>query len=374
MIAVIADDLTGAAELAGIGLRYGLSTALTIAETIETNADLVIICTDSRSLKKAGAQRITGHTVKKIISFNPGLLYKKIDSVLRGHILDEIKIQLLVSGKRKALIVPANPSLGRTIQNGNYYIDAKPIGETGFSSDPEFAIQQSSILQMLKVKDDEIMILPPAATLPEAGIIIGEATSGNDIEAWAAKSDDTCLLAGAGDFFTALLNKQYKAGIASEAVIGLPHLYVSGTAFNKRQEFIKELDQRSGCVAWLPAGSTGDKQWINKVTRILEEQQRAVIAIDGDEKFPPGISALSMRHAMAKAVSSVIEAGSIGELFIEGGSTAAAVLEELRIKHIKPINELQRGVVRMKANNLHITLKPGSYELPEQIRNIYSIK
>ena len=62
------------------------------------------------------------------------------------------------------------------------------------------------------------------------------------------------------------------------------------------------------------------------------------------------------------------------EIFIEGGSTAAAILEELNIKNLAPINELERGVVRMIANDLFITVKPGSYELPQQIKELYSIK
>ncbi len=75
---------------------------------------------------------------------------------------------------------------------------------------------------------------------------------------------------------------------------------------------------------------------------------------------------------MAKAAKEIIERESVKEIFIEGGSTAAAVLQELSIKELLPVNELQRGVVRMKANDLFITVKPGSYQLPEEIKNLYS--
>jgi uncharacterized protein YgbK (DUF1537 family) len=52
MIAVIADDFTGAAELAGISLRYGLTVSVCLHDEISTDADVLIISTDSRSLKK----------------------------------------------------------------------------------------------------------------------------------------------------------------------------------------------------------------------------------------------------------------------------------------------------------------------------------
>src|SRR5882757_10096749 len=43
MIAVIADDLTGAAELGGIGLRYGLSVEVNMDVNLSTKADLLVI-------------------------------------------------------------------------------------------------------------------------------------------------------------------------------------------------------------------------------------------------------------------------------------------------------------------------------------------
>ena len=51
-----------------------------------------------------------------------------------------------------------------------------------------------------------------------------------------------------------------------------------------------------------------------------------------------------------------------------------AILEELKISKLTPVNELQRGVVRMKAIDLLITVKPGSYQLPEELLKHYFTK
>ena len=72
-------------------------------------------------------------------------------------------------------------------------------------------------------------------------------------------------------------------------------------------------------------------------------------------------------------ITKLIEKASVNELFIEGGSTAAVILEELNIKMLEPVNELSRGVVRMKAGDLFITVKPGSYELPDAIKQVFTI-
>jgi uncharacterized protein YgbK (DUF1537 family) len=40
--------------------------------------------------------------------------------------------------KSGAFIMPANPSLNRTIKNGEYFVDGIKITETGFAHDPSF--------------------------------------------------------------------------------------------------------------------------------------------------------------------------------------------------------------------------------------------
>lgn len=375
MIAVIADDLTGAAEIAGIGLRYGLKVELTTTIDTNTDADLFVVSTDSRSLTRENAERITTQTVQAILQLKPDLIYKKIDSVLRGYVLDELAIQMELTGLKKAFVLPANPSLGRTIKDGHYYINGKAISETGFATDPEFAIADSSVLKMIKTMAGEERVLKQPDSLPSEGIVIGEAETPGETAAWADKVGKDWVLAGAGDFFTALLDKQYKLATQPFVEMQRPHLYVSGTAFEKSRAFVKSIKEQSGCVAYLPAamvqsGNVNDTVWLEQVKSILAKQQRCIVAIHEDVS---AVAALTLRATMAKAVKRIIEEIKIGELFIEGGSTAASLLSELGITVLTTVNELQRGVVRMKTNDLYITVKPGSYELPQQIKDLYLI-
>src|SRR5688572_2122776 len=164
MIIVIADDFTGAAELAGINLRYGLSVSLCMHEFIISDHDVIIVCTDSRSLGLPEANKITAKVLEQIKDIKPGLIYKKIDSVLRGYVIDELKVQMEHTGIKKVFILPANPSLGRTIANGEYYVDGKKIDETGFALDPEFPIKSARVIEM--IKDDSLLVLPTVSTLP----------------------------------------------------------------------------------------------------------------------------------------------------------------------------------------------------------------
>jgi D-threonate/D-erythronate kinase len=111
-----------------------------------------------------------------------------------------------------------------------------------------------------------------------------------------------------------------------------------------------------------PADEAG--KWFQKVHEIISQQKRCIIAV---KENTAATSPLALRKQMAQLIKIIIEKENIRELFIEGGSTAAAVLTELNIKSLIPENELMRGVTRMKAGDLHVTVKPGSYALPSEI-------
>lgn len=373
MIAVIADDFTGAAELAGISLRYGLKTIICLREIVASDVDVLIVCTDSRSLNKEEAIKITSRIVTDVLKTGPGFIYKKIDSVLRGHVIDELKIQMQKTGFDKTLIVPANPSLGRTISNGKYFINGKKIAETEFANDPEFPVKSSVVKDL--AGDENTYVLPHTGSLPGSGIVIGETKDIDDIIAWANKIDDSWMLAGSGDFYTAILNKNYKQQKQKQAKTIFPHLYVCGTAIEKSRKTVDHIQEETKCVVYInhqmiETEHTNKDKWLQKAQSVLKEQNKAVIAFD--RNIPANVSAKLLRCIMARYTSLLAERTTIRELFIEGGATAATILNALKIKTLLPVHEWQPGVVRMQVENMFITVKPGSYELPQQIMDMYT--
>lgn len=356
MIAVIADDFTGAAELAGISLRYGLTVELFVDNSKASTADVVIVSTDSRSLKKDKALAVTENVLKQVLQLQPSMVYKKVDSVLRGYVLDELKVQMKLMNKKNAFIMPANPSLGRTIKDGKYWLNGIAIDKTAFANDPEFPIQTADVKEIL---NNEVKVLKHDDDTSN-GIVAGEVERVEDYDYWANNIENKALV-GAGDFFMALLNKNFKPAVLAKADLQKPFLYVSGTAFKERKGFLKSLK----CVLWMPEKIT--EQWINQTSSMLNQQQKAVIAIDESSASP-----VELRDTMAEGVKILCEKAVAKELFIEGGSTAAAVLKKMNITNLQPVNELSRGVVRMKSGDLFITVKPGSYELPDEIKRLFT--
>src|SRR5690554_2793952 len=109
MIAVIADDFTGAAEIGGIGLRYGLKVVIETEPFEQPDVDILVIATDTRSLNGEEASAQISRITRDLMKIRPELIFKKIDSALRGNIVEELAAQMKTSGKKRGVIIPANP-------------------------------------------------------------------------------------------------------------------------------------------------------------------------------------------------------------------------------------------------------------------------
>ena len=373
MIIVLADDITGAAEMAGIALRYHLQTRVANDIYDAYDIDVLVVYTNTRSLSKKEAVDIMGNLSKRAWHHKPELFYKKTDSVLRGHVLAEIIAQLKALDLKKALIVPVNPSLGRVIKGGNYFVNGLPVHQTSFSKDPEFPIESSSVEEMLSGENIQVSVIAKDDRWSENGIAVGEASTVEDVKAWAERNDGSIFLAGGGSFFNALLSKRYAregSFVRIRFESACPILLVSGTTYQKNVERIKKYHP---LVSYMPAyvfsAAASERvelgKWAEDVVEKLKKHNKAIIAIDNSRNEKGDADVL--RERIAEVTKLVFERMEIGELFIEGGSVAYAIVQKLGWKSFIPTEELEQGIVRMHVEeqpNLHLTIKPGSYEWP----------
>jgi uncharacterized protein YgbK (DUF1537 family) len=374
MIVVIADDITGAAEMGGIALRYGLKAI--VAEDVDANmkADVLVIYTNTRSMKKEEAVEIMASLTKKASQLRPSLFYKKTDSVLRGHILAEMKAEMQALNINKALFVPANPSLRRIIVDGKYYVKEEPIHQTSFANDPEFPVTSSNVVDMLGNENIPVNVIKHDDSLNENCISVGEAKTNEDVLAWANRVDKKTLAVGGASFFNALLSIKYQLKNESNNPVDLssPLLLISGTTFHKNVQRIKEYSQ---FVSYMPTNifneeainNSAFEKWSDDILDKLSRHNKAIIAVDNstNQKTDPNL----LREKKAKIAQLILNKIKIKEVLIEGGSTAYSIIRKIGWKSFIPTEELQQGIVRMQVEgvaDLHLTIKPGSYEWPAE--------
>lgn len=382
MIGVIADDFTGAAELAGIGIRYNMNVELSTIVNPGTMADLLVIATDTRSMNEDQATSHAEYITKETLKLKPDSIFKKVDSVLRGHVISELTSQLRVLNLKRALLVPANPTLGRTLVNGIYLYNGDPIHLSSFSNDPEFAIRSSRVLEMLNVEDDSVSVRKTGDPFPDSGIVVGEATTIEDLDAWAKRIDKNILASGASGFFMAILERLNlnTAGIKETTLNSWsePLLLICGSTFSERRRAIKRIKIDGGPVSYMPEEIMAAKnveevkyqKWSREIVSLIKVKGKAIVAIDEDidQRLSPDVCML--REKTAKVVFEIFREVNIRELLIEGGSTAAAVIKNLGYNTFFPLAEIGTGATRMRVaqnNNLCITVKPGSYEWPPEL-------
>lgn len=384
MIIVIADDFTGAAELGGIGLRYNLKVEVNTRVNLQSKADLLVIATDTRSMSKDDAVAEMEKVTEEIVKLNPTLIFKKVDSVLRGYVAEELLAHIQKLSLSRALLVPANPGLGRTIVDGQYLLNGEPLHESAFAHDPEFPIKTSSVVEMLYNKGIKISSQKHNQILNYEGVIIGDASTYEDLKAWTTLVNRNMIIAGAANFFTALLDEivipDEKLQAIKSKPVGSPALIISGTSFRKSTEAIKKLKNEGGPVSYMPQNIINEDglkevdydSWCHEIISYITKFGKAIIAIDPQDTKHLHNQAASLRKKTATIVGLIFKQMYVTELLMEGGSTAAAILKQLGISKICPVEELAPGVIRMSADDdseLYITIKPGSYSWPETVKS-----
>ena len=115
---LIADDLAGACDAAVHFAMRGRRTTVPIAPGAElVDSTVIAISTDSRELEPAAARHVISAAANLPIG-SPSILFKKIDSTLRGHSGVEIVAALTAFGCDAAVVCPAFPRMNRIVEAG----------------------------------------------------------------------------------------------------------------------------------------------------------------------------------------------------------------------------------------------------------------
>ena len=132
-IAIIADDLTGAADTGARFAQAGLVTIVALSpEASCPESDVRAISTESRHLAQDQAVTMARLAAERVrVACQPDEVawaYKKIDSTLRGHPGLELAAVMEVLDLERVLVAPAFPAQGRTTVGGQQLVDGTPAG------------------------------------------------------------------------------------------------------------------------------------------------------------------------------------------------------------------------------------------------------
>ena len=148
-LAVIADDLSGAGDSGLQFAKRGLRTVVLIDPSAaadlarDEQPDVVVLDTDSRQVPSAEAGRRVRDAAWAVRRLGAPIVYKKIDSTLRGNLGAELATLLDVFPGAGAIVAPAYPAAGRSVVGGRLLVRGVELAASEFARDPIWPMTDS---------------------------------------------------------------------------------------------------------------------------------------------------------------------------------------------------------------------------------------
>jgi D-threonate/D-erythronate kinase len=374
-IIILADDLSGAADCGIACVNAGLKVVVTLGSpSSPTAADVIAIDADTRGLGASPAAERMRQLVQMHAHDPALLLFKKIDSTLRGHIGPELAAVLdarrAVVPRAVAIMAPSFPANGRTTVEGMHYVHGEPLHKTEMWKNEKMP-GQACIPDMLTrsaLKCAHLnlaLVRSPRAAFDHAindaaqtaDVIVCDAATDDDLRAVAEaamKLQDRALWVGSAGLAQHLPKATGLASSFSAAVGHLPEtagstLFVIGSASRTTRQQVAELlsasDIRSVVVpsAMLLEGS-GSSEWNSFTSQLAQAAGRAedvILLCDSD----PAVDLLDRpRLSQALAEMAVTLRAKVGAIVVTGGETARKVLNRWGVLDMQLHGELESGV------------------------------
>lgn len=407
----IADDYTGASDLANTLTRAGLRTVQTIGIPADDLAlpevDAVVVSLKSRSIEAGLAVsrsraaetwlrgRGAGHVLFKICS-----TFDSTDAGNIGPVMDALRAG---GGEAIVLVTPAFPETGRTVYQGNLFVGAVPLNESPLKDHPLNPMRDSNLIRVLARQSRTQVGLVDLATVTRGadavrarlaelagkgiGAAIIDAVFDRDLETIGLVAAEHRLSVGASGIGLGLARalvstgkvKSSSASSETGAAVGGPAACLAGSCSQAT------LQQIANAERVMPVLHLDPEQ----IVAGTDEAQRALgwarpRLADGpvliaSSSTPEQVAALQARHgrdaaghaieqAMADIADGLVQAG-VRRLIVAGGETSGAVVDRLRIPGFLVGAEIAAGVpvlraVGTKAGDMLLALKSGNFGGP----------
>ncbi len=163
----LADDLSGALDAAAAFHAAGRRVVvLTSAADWRAPDDETVVglTTETRNAPPEVAAGVVGRVLADGRARGARLVYKKIDSTLRGAVAAEMAAVAEALPATRLLFCPANPAVGRTVRGGVLHVHGVPVSATEFAHDPVSPVRESDLRRLLGHPDPARIVIPDAET------------------------------------------------------------------------------------------------------------------------------------------------------------------------------------------------------------------
>jgi uncharacterized protein YgbK (DUF1537 family) len=407
----IADDYTGASDLANTLTRCGLRTVQTIgipADDLQLpDVDAVVVSLKSRSIAASKAveksraaekwmrSRGADHVLFKICS-----TFDSTDAGNIGPVMDALRID---SGDNIVLVTPAFPETGRTVYQGNLFVGSVPLNESPLKDHPLNPMHDSNLVRVLARQSTTNIGLVDLGVVACGADVVRTHLDGLSENGFGAAIIDAVFASDLETIGAVALGHRVSVG-ASGMGLGLARaLVASGRVKANAATSIKDtpVGGAAACLAGSCSQATLQQiaraELVMPVLRLDPEQviaggaevQRALgwakerlgkgPVLIASSSTPDQVTALQKRHgrdaaghaieqAMADLAEGLVRAG-VQRLVVAGGETSGAVVDRLGIPGFLVGAEIAAGVPVLRAvgaaeRQMLLALKSGNFGGP----------
>ncbi len=396
MIYIIADDLTGANDTGVQFSKQGYKTQVMIVSekdsrsladsgSLAEDIDVFVIDTETRDVDAVTARNRIRSVLKGVNIGDEDLVYKKVDSTLRGNIGAELDECMRIFNKNLCIFTPSFPPNKRITVEGYLIVQDQPLGLSEYYSGdlvPEeasfipfllkqhtgFPIARIDLKEVIKGRDAISGIL---RKLYRAGkkIIVVDAINEEQLRAILLSSFDFqgtvlyCGSAGLANAFTEMYHERRHAPMPinkSQKSV----LIVSGsrrTIAQRQIEYLKSkidlVDVRVHVEQIFADRQKYLDQCVTKVTQAIQDERHVVIHPDPryhDKhiyqklllKYTLDLRELELtiRRFLGEVVANIMENTPVHNIILTGGDTAIGVCSVLQIYNLNIVDELLPGI------------------------------
>ncbi len=313
-LAVVADDLTGAADAAAPFAVRGAETTLVLGWPPPAGAQVLALVADSRWRDPRAAATRVGELVDRAREWGADRLFVKVDSTLRGHVGTEVAAALAAWGDATAVACPAFPQQGRVVRGGVLYVHG--VARPG----------------------------PVASAFPR-GVAVHDAVDDEDLLGLARRVVSSGAIgigsAGLARALAEVLDPGRPAPRRPEATVAGVLVAVGSTHPASRAQSAVLVEAGTACLVVGTAVSSDLEQVVDELAaggRVLVTTELGG-DVDGD-----GPRAQALAAELGSVVRTLLSAAPASALVVTGGSTALAVATALEARSLRLLDEIGPGV------------------------------
>lgn len=384
---LLADDLSGALEAGAAFRTAGWRVVLPLAAGPPLKAVpgvLPVVSTETRTATPTDAVAAVRRVLADRRAAGATLLFKKIDSTLRGPIGAELSAMVAELAPRLVVVCPANPAVGRTVVDGMVRVGGVPLHETAFRDDPAWPTVTGDVRARLESQGAAMHGHISLAQLHRSGgadfgvrwrpagqgtvVLTADAETEADLRTLVRSvlaGEPGAIFVGSGGLSLVLAEffPPPRIAVARPVLPATSLLVLCGSRHPASHRQAAVLAAECGARILIHSPEAAREPLVESLVAELEQHGLAVLTCD---LAAAGLAPTAVPLWLADIAAATFTRRSVDALYLTGGETAFAICRRLGAKSIEIVRVIEPGVVQSEftlpsGSRVALVTKPGGY-------------